>query len=200
MDKSTAITLALNKLGERHYVEKSATHAPIQEHWKLALSYASAVHPWTFTRSITTLTPRTSGTSGTLLTYDYPPDALSIIQLTDSSNRRITWRPYADRTLITVNAPTDHPTCIYNNNSLTSSETLPDSDPAFINFFLALLASYIAPCILGGEQGISVSQALMQEAMAHLAEARTRDTQQWASNDDAHPLRTYLNLNSSVRL
>lgn len=200
MDKTTAIRAALNKLGERNFTENSATYAPILEEWKRALLTASAAHSWTFTRSITTLTPRKTNTPDGILVYDYPPDCLSIIQLVDADNRRITWRPYADRTLTTRHAPTAHPTCIYNNNSLTCTETLPDHDPIFCDYFITLLASRIAPCILGGQTGIALSQNLMQEAIAHLNEARTRDTQQYASNDEANPIRTYLHLNSSVRL
>lgn len=200
MDKATAITLALNKLGERKFIENSSTHAPVLEHWKHALNYASSVHHWSFTRSVTTLAPRKTNTGDGLLVFDFPSDCLSIIHLVDQNHQRITWQPYANKTLITINSPTEHPTCIYNNNSLLCSETLPDSDPIFTSFFIALLASYCAPCILGGETGMSAAQALFQEAAMHLTEARTRDTQQYASNDTADPIRTYLNLNSTVRL
>ena len=197
MDKATAIRAALNKLGERNFTAQTATHSPVMEEWKHALLTASAAHHWTFTRSVTTLQP-VSNTPPYI--YHYPADCLSIIQLTDSANRRITWRPYSQNTILTINPSTITPTCIYNNNTLTCADTLPDSDPIFTDYFIALLASRIAPCILGGEQGISLSHTLMQEASLHLSEARTRDAQQYASNDDAHPLRTYLNLNSYVRL
>lgn len=200
MDKTSAIRSALNKLGERNFTENSSNYAICLEEWNRALLYASAAHSWTFTRSIITLQPRKTQTEDDLLLYDYPPDSLSIIQLVDHNGQRITWRPYANRTLITIGATTEHPTCIYNNNSLTCTNELPDSDPAFLNFFIALLASYIAPCVLGGELGITAAQTLMQEALTYLNEARTRDAQQYASNDDSDPIRTYLRLNSSVRL
>lgn len=200
MDKATAIRTALNKLGERNFNENSSTYAPVMEEWKRAMLTANSSHSWSFTRAITTLSPRKTNTADALLIYDYPPDCLSIIQLVDQSGRRISWRPYANRTLTTQNASTQFPTCIYNNNSLICADELPDSDPAFCNYFIALLTSFIAPCILGGEQGISVSQAFMQEAIGYLNEARTRDAQQYASNDETDPIRTYLRLNSSVRL
>lgn len=200
MDKFTAIRAALNKLGQRRFEENTPTYAPILEEWKRAVLTANASHSWTFTRSVATLAPRKSGTSDGLLVYDYPADCLSIIQLVDSNGRRISWRPYANRTFITQNASTEHPTCIYNNNSLACSDSLPDNEPLFHNYFTALLASYIAPCVLGAESGMSAAQALMQEAIAYLNEARTLDAQQYASNDESDPVRTYLKLNSSVRL
>lgn len=200
MDKTSAIRAALNKLGERNFTENSAYYAPILEEWKRTILTASAAHSWSFTRAVTTLAPRKADTPDGLLIYDYPADCLSIIQLTDHNNRRISWRPYANRTLITCDSPTPHPTCIYNNNSLTCADSLPDSDPAFCNYFISLLAANIAPCVLGGEQGIAAAQTFMQEALSYLNEARTRDAQQYASNDESHPIRTYLNLNSSVRL
>lgn len=197
MDKASAIRAALNKLGERNFKENASTYDPAVEEWQRAILTACAAHNWTFTRSVTTLSAIENTAHGAI--YNYPPDCLSVIHLVDADNRRISWRPYTNKTIITP-GNTATPTCIYNNNSLACSDSIPDSDPAFTDYFIALLASRIAPCVLGGEQGISLSQALMQEASHHLSEARTRDAQQYASNDDAHPLREYLRLNSTVRL
>lgn len=194
MDKDAAIRAALNKLGERSADHKSPPYTAALEEWERALLSANAAFPWSFARKYATLQGGTPSTIPGYIQYHLPPDCLAVIHLLHpTTGRRISWRPGGT---LQLHTPHTEALLVYNASVLNATNTLPESCPAFAEYFVALLASRIAPSILGGEQGRNMSLSLLQEAEQLLDAARCKDAQQWASNDEGNPYERFLYLNS----
>ncbi len=166
MDKGTLFTLALSYLGERDYVTDTPSAEACEAMAQHVIGLALDFHRWSFAQRRTLL----DFSSGEAL---LPADCLRVLSLGLGRYERF------NDLIVTDEARADV-VLVYESNMMAQAVALPDTEPAFCEGVVLLLASKIAPRVT---TNFNLASALEQRAYAALDAARHKDAVQVDSND-----------------
>lgn len=201
MDKGTVIQRALEKLGEREYMENTATEDPIKRAYDIVVRRCNGRFKWSFARVTgRKLEVKERDDEGWERGFyvELPDDCLIVESITDARRNKVRHSEFAinpeTRKRIVfiegVNKETEL-YLAYTADIITLGGELPESAPYFCEGVVCELAAEIAISIISNAD---LAAACKAEAAQNLQRAIDIDARQWKSNDQ-HPLRDIMKSN-----
>lgn len=198
MDKGTVIERALSKLGDREFVERTATEDPVRRAYDFILRKANALHRWSFARVIgrkAEVKERDAEGWAKMNYIEIPYDCLRMEHVTTERGIKVRHsefgiRPGAGIRIAAVEGVEKGDTLLltYIADLIALNVEPPDESPYFCEGVICALAADLAMSIINNEQ---MAQAYNEEARVAFQRAIDNDARQWQSNDQ-HPLRGIL--------
>ncbi len=201
MDKGTVIQRALEKLGEREYVEKTATEDPVRRAYDIVVRRCNGRYKWSFARVVgrRVKVQEREGKHWKKGYYvELPDDCLLVESLTDGSGEKVRHSEFCiepeERKRIVLVEGVEKESDLYLNYTadiVTLGGVLPDSAPYFCEGVICELAAELAISVVSSGD---LAAAYKAEARENLQRAMDIDARQWKSNDQ-HPMREILRSN-----
>ena len=201
MDRGTVIQRALEKLGEREYVEETATEDPVRRAYDVVVRRCNARFKWSFCR----VTGRELGVKerdeeGWRRGYyvELPDDCMVVEAVRRESGEKVRHSEFGidperrQRVVFVEGVGKDSKLYLdYIADIVTLGGVLPDSAPYFCEGVICELAGELAISIVSNAE---LAAAYKAEARENLQRAIDMDARQWKSNDQ-HPLRGIMERN-----
>ena len=201
MDRGTVIQRALEKLGEREYVEGTATEDPVRRAYDIVVRRCNGRYKWSFARvvgRILEVKERDEEGWGRGYYVELPEDCLMVESLMTERREKVRHsafgiEPETRKRVVYVEGVGKGSKLYldYIADIITLGGVLPDCAPFFCEGVVCELAGELAISIVSNAD---LAAAYKAEARENLQRAMDIDARQWKSNDQ-HPMRDIMRSN-----